>query len=49
MWYDSADLEYLQERARGEALDKGAQAMAMWKLGFGNMNDELFPERKDRK
>lgn len=30
-------------------VDEGAQAMAMWKLGFGNMNDELFPERGGNK
>ena len=27
-------------------MNEGAQAMTMWKLGFGNMNDELFPENK---
>lgn len=28
-------------------MDEGAQAVAMWKLCFGNMNDEMFPERKE--
>lgn len=27
-------------------MNEGAQAIAMWKLGFGDMNDELFPESK---
>ncbi|WP_282191898.1 hypothetical protein [Adlercreutzia caecimuris] len=27
-------------------MNEDAQAMTMWKLGFGNMNDELFPENK---